>query len=109
MIGGFIVGAGSSGKILVRALGPSLASAGISGALADPLLEVHDSNGATIKTNDNWQTDASASEIQAAGLAPGNVKEAAILSPLSPGAYTTVVRGQGSSTGVALVEAYNLP
>jgi hypothetical protein len=109
MIGGFIVGAGSSGKILVRALGPSLASAGISGALADPLLEVHDSNGATIKTNDNWQSDASASEIQAAGLAPSNVNEAAILSPLSPGAYTTVVRGQGSSTGVALLEAYNLP
>jgi hypothetical protein len=109
LIGGFIVGAGSSGNVVVRALGPSLTNAGISGALADPLLEVHDSNGETIKTNDNWQADASAGEIQAAGLAPGNVKEPAILSPLSPGAYTTVVRGQGSSTGVALVEAYNLP
>jgi hypothetical protein len=109
LIGGFIAGAGSSGKIVVRALGPSLTNAGVSGALADPLLEVHDSNGEIIKTNDNWQTDANSGEIQAAGLAPGNVKEAAILSPLSPGAYTTIVRGQGSTTGVALVEAYNLP
>jgi hypothetical protein len=109
LIGGFIVGAGSSGKIVVRALGPSLTSAGVSEALADPLLEVHDGNGAILKTNDNWQTDASSGEIQAAGLAPSNAKEAAILSPLSPGAYSTIVRGKGSSTGVALVEAYNLP
>lgn len=108
LIGGFIVGPGSSGKVAVRALGPSLSSVGISAPLADPFLEVHDNNGALIKTNDNWQTDASASQIQAAGLAPGNVNEAAILSPLTPGMYTAIVRGQGSSTGVALVEAYNL-
>jgi hypothetical protein len=108
LIGGFIVGPGSSGKVAVRALGPSLSNVGISAPLADPFVEVHDSNGAVLKTNDNWQTDASASQIQAAGLAPGNVNEAAILSPLTPGMYTAIVRGQGSSTGVALVEAYNL-
>jgi hypothetical protein len=109
LIGGFIVGAGSSGRVVVRAMGPSLTNAGISGALANPVLEIHDHNGALLKTNDNWQTDASASEVQAAGLAPVNPNEAAILSPLTPGMYTAIVRGQGSSTGVALVEAYNLP
>ena len=109
LIGGFIVGAGSSGRVVVRALGPSLSNAGISGALADPVLEIHDHNGALMKTNDNWQTDASASEVQAAGLAPANANESALLSPLTPGMYTAIVRGQGSSTGVALVEAYNLP
>ena len=108
LIGGFIVGPGSSGKVVVRALGPSLNNAGISTALVDPLLEVHDSNGALMKMNDSWQANANANEIQSAGLAPGNANEAAILSPLTPGQYTAIVRGPGSSTGVALVEAYNL-
>jgi hypothetical protein len=109
LIGGFIVGTGSSGRVAVRALGPSLKSAGISSALPDPILELHDTNGATIRTNDNWLTDAGATELLAAGLSPGNANEAAILSPLAPGTYTAVVRGRGSSNGVALVEAYNLP
>ena len=109
LIGGFIVGPGSSGRVAVRAMGPSLANVGISAALADPVLEIHDNNGALLKTNDNWQTDAGAAEIQAAGLAPVNANESAMLSPLTPGMYTAIVRGQGSSTGVALVEAYNLP
>jgi hypothetical protein len=109
LIGGFIVGPGSSGRVAVRAMGPSLTNAGISGALANPLLEIHDHNGALLKTNDEWQTDPSATELQAAGLAPANPNEAAMLSPLTPGMYTAIVRGQGSTTGVALVEAYNLP
>lgn len=109
LIGGFIVGPGSSGRVVVRAIGPSLTNAGISSALANPLLEVHDHNGALMKTNDNWQTDASASEVQAAGLAPANANEAAMLSPLTPGMYTAIVRGHGSANGVALVEVYNLP
>ena len=109
LIGGFIVGAGSTGRVAVRAMGPALTSAGVSGALPDPVLEVHDHNGALMKTNDNWQTDASASELQAAGLAPTDASEAALLSPLAPGMYTAIVRGHGSATGVALFEAYNLP
>jgi hypothetical protein len=109
LIGGFIVGPGSSGRVAVRAMGPSLANVGITEALADPVLEIHDNNGALMKTNDNWLTDASAAELQAAGLAPANTNESAMLSPLTPGMYTAIVRGQGSSTGVALVEAYNLP
>jgi hypothetical protein len=110
LIGGFIVGPGSSGRVAVRAMGPSLGNAGIVGPLADPVLELHDHNGALLKTNDNWQNDSSAAEVQAAGLAPANANESALLSPLTPGMYTAIVRGgQGSSTGVALVEAYNLP
>lgn len=109
LIGGFIVGSGSSGRVAVRALGPSLTSAGISGALADPFLELHDSNGAILRTNDNWLTDPGATQLVAAGLAPDNVNEAAILAALAPGPYTAIARGPGSNTGVALVEAYNLP
>jgi hypothetical protein len=109
LIGGFIVGSGSSGRVAVRALGPSLNAAGIAGTLADPILELHDSNGAVFRTNDSWQTDPGATELLAAGLAPSNAGEAAILSPLAPGPYTAVVRGHGTDTGVALVEAYNLP
>jgi PAP2 superfamily len=109
LIGGFIVGSGSSGRVAIRALGPSLANAGISGSLADPLLELHDTNGAIIRTNDNWLTDPGAAQLLAAGLAPNNAAEAAILTPLAPGAYTAVVRGKGSNTGVALIEVYNLP
>lgn len=109
LIGGFIVGPGSSGRVVIRAMGPSLANVGITAALADPVLEIHDHNGALMKTNDNWQTDSSAAEVQAAGLAPANANESALLSPLTPGMYTAIVRGHGSSTGVALVEAYNLP
>jgi len=109
LIGGFIIGSGSSGRVAIRALGPSLNAAGIAGALADPILELHDSNGALFRTNDSWQTDAGATELLAAGLAPGNANEAAILSPLAPGPYTAVVRGHDGNTGVALVEAYNLP
>jgi hypothetical protein len=109
LIGGFIVGTGSSGRIAVRALGPSLKNVGISSALADPILELHDSNGAIIRANDSWLSDPGATELLAAGLSPGNANEAAILSALAPGSYTAVVRGDGMSSGVALVEAYNLP
>lgn len=109
LIGGFIVGSGSSGRVAIRALGPSLNSVGISSALADPLLELHDTNGAIIRTNDSWITDPGATQLLAAGLSPGNASEAAILSPLAPGAYTAIIRGKGANTGVALVEAYNLP
>ena len=109
LIGGFTVGTGSSGRVAVRALGPSLNAAGISGTLADPILELHDGNGGLVRTNDSWQLDGGSTELLAAGLAPGNAKEPAILSPLAPGAYTAIVRGHGSNTGVAIVEAYNLP
>ncbi len=108
MIGGFIIG-GSTGfaKVVVRALGPSLASLGVSGALVDPTLELHDSNGALLEANDNWQ-DTQAVELQATALAPSDFREAATVAWLTPGAYTAIVQGKGGQTGVGLIEVYSL-
>jgi uncharacterized delta-60 repeat protein len=108
MIGGFIVGSGNTNtKILVRALGPSLTAAGVAGALSNPTLELHNGNGALIASNDNWKNTQRA-EIEATGIPPGNDAEAAILRTLSAGGYTAIVRGKSNSTGVALVEVYQL-
>jgi streptogramin lyase len=108
MIGGFIVrpGGGTETRVVVRAIGPSLRP-GIANALDDPILELHDSSGATIASNNNWR-DSQQTEIQDTGLAPTNDAESAILANLTPGAYTAVVRGNNNTTGVAVVEVYNL-
>jgi glucose/arabinose dehydrogenase len=109
MIGGFIVGGSQNRTVLVRALGPSLTALGVPGALQDPTIELHDSSGTTLASNDNWKSDQQ-TQITAAGLAPTDDREAAILSaPLAPGNYTAIVRGSGDTTGVALVEIYQLP
>jgi cyclophilin family peptidyl-prolyl cis-trans isomerase len=109
LIGGFIVGGGDSRKILARAIGPSLSAAGVSGALPDPTLEIHNAQGTIIDANDNWQSSPQAQEIQASGVAPTDPKEAATVDVLAPGNYTAVVRGTGSTpTGIGLVEAYAL-
>jgi hypothetical protein len=108
MIGGFIVlDTGVPTSVLVRAVGPSLGAAGIAGALADPTLELHDSNGAIVASNDNWKGTQN-SEIEATGLAPTDDRESALLQTLSAGAYTAIVQGKNNTAGVALVEAYNL-
>lgn len=107
MIAGVIVIGKNSEKVLVRAIGPSLAQAGVSGVLADPVLELHDANGSLITTNDNWRSSQQA-EIQATGIAPTDDRESAILKTLAPGDYTAVVRGKNNTTGVALIEAYQL-
>jgi len=109
MIGGFFVGGSQNRTAFVRALGPSLTAVGVPNALQDPLLELHNSSGTTLATNDNWRSDQEA-QILATGIAPSNDKEAAIVSaPLAPGNYTAVVRGVGSNpAGVALVEIYQL-
>ncbi len=106
MIGGFIIGNQTS-EVLVRAIGPTLADFGVSDALADPMLELHDSNGALLASNDNWRSDQE-TEIEATTLAPNDALESAILRNLGPGAYTAILRGVSDSTGVGLVEAYNL-
>lgn len=114
MIGGLIVGGpnGGSARVLVRALGPSLTNSGVAGALGDPTLELHDGNGTAIASNDNWKTRPDGSsqqtEIESTGIPPSNDLESALVRMLSPGNYTAVVRGVNSSTGVGLVEAYNL-
>jgi hypothetical protein len=105
MIGGFILGGDT--KIIVRAIGPSLTSLGVASALEDPTLELHDQNGATIASNDNWK-DMQQSEIEATTIPPTDDRESAIVASLSPGNYTAIVRGKSSTTGVALVEVYNI-
>jgi sugar lactone lactonase YvrE len=108
MIGGFIIGPGNGARVVLRALGPSLSAAGISNALADPTLELHDGNGALINGNDNWQQNQ-ASEIRNTGVAPPNDLESAIVATLPPGSYTAIVAGAAGGRGVGLVELYNLP
>jgi hypothetical protein len=107
LIGGFIVIGHAPKKVIVRAIGPSLADVGISGVLANPVLELHGPAGFATITNDNWR-DSQESEIQATGIPPGNNLESAIVASLPPGAYTAIVRGQDNGTGVGLVEAYDL-
>ncbi|MEO7724348.1 MAG: aryl-sulfate sulfotransferase [Chthoniobacterales bacterium] len=108
LIGGFIVTGDDPKEVLMRALGPSLADSGVSGALADPKFGVFDSAGTLIAGNDDWQDDPAASEITASGLAPLDSAEAATLLTLSPAAYTVVVTGEGDMSGIGLVEAYDL-
>ncbi len=106
MIGGVIIGGGSS-QVLVRAIGPALAAFGVSGALEDTVLELHDKDGALITTNDDWK-DTQQSQIEAIGLPPTDDRESAILATLTPDSYTAIVRGKNDTTGVALVEVYNI-
>jgi len=106
MIGGFIIfNTGVPTDVLVRAIGPSLS--GVANALADPVLELHDGNGTLIASNDNWK-DTQKSEIEATTIPPTNDKEAAMVQTLNAGNYTAIVTGKNDTTGVALVEAYNL-
>lgn len=111
LISGFIVGQNiGAAKVVVRGMGPSLAQSGIANPLADPTLELRDNNGALVIGNDNWQDDpASAGQISASGLAPGNSQESAIATSLVPGTYTAIVAGKNGGTGVGLVEVYHLP
>lgn len=109
MIGGFILGNGSgTANVLIRGLGPSLGQAGLSGALADPVLELHDANGALVMSNDNWK-DTQQADIEATTIPPTNDLESAMVATVPPAAYTAIVTGQGGLTGVGLVEVYRLP
>jgi hypothetical protein len=108
LISGFIVGDVGSSTVIVRALGPSLASHGVSGALSDPVLTIYDSTGAAIATNDNWQDNVNAIDIQRNGLAPPNPSESALALHLPAGKYTAIVSGANGGTGIALAEVYTL-
>jgi hypothetical protein len=94
-------------QVLVRALGPTLTNFGVTNALSDPQLELHDGNGTLIASNDDWK-DPDQNIIAATGLAPPNDLESAIAETIAPGNYTAIVRGFNSATGVALVEVYAL-
>ncbi|HEY2799795.1 MAG TPA: NHL repeat-containing protein [Chthoniobacterales bacterium] len=110
MIAGFIIGAstGSSGSVIVRALGPSLGQHGVADPLANPSLELYDSNGMQIAANDDWQS-AQGEAIAQTGLAPDDAVESAILTALAAGSYTAIERGDNGSVGVGLLEVYDLP
>jgi acetyl esterase/lipase len=106
MIGGFIIGDGDPTEVIVRALGPSLASFGVENLLSDPVLGIYDSNGALLASNDNWRSTQE-QEIEAT-IPPANDLESAIVATLAPGPYTALVRDANHATGVGLVEVYNL-
>jgi hypothetical protein len=116
MIGGFIIEGSGPKTVIVRALGPELARFGVRNALADPTLELHNGAGALIASNNNWQTTViggiitsnQVSAIQSSGHAPTQPSESAIIATLQPGNYTAIVRGANNTTGVALVEVYDL-
>jgi hypothetical protein len=114
MIAGFIVSApqnqpGTSQRIAIRAIGPTLKNFGVNDALADTTLDIYRGS-QLILSNDNWKGNSQKDQqaLQANGLAPANDKESAIITTLDPGSYSAVVRGKGNTTGVALVEVYNL-
>jgi hypothetical protein len=111
LIAGYVLGGSNTGndRVAIRGLGPSLAQFGLNPVLADPTLELHDSNGATLITNDDWATDpVSAANLIANNLAPSNPKEAAIFTSLPPGTFTAILAGKNGGTGIGIVEVYNL-
>jgi len=110
LIGGLIISGTGPKQVILRALGPTLGQPpfNVPGSLGDPILELHGSAGALITSNDNWGSAANAAAISSSGFAPPNSKESAILTSLNPGNYTAIVRGVNATTGIALVEGYDL-
>lgn len=116
MIGGFIVHGTEPKRVIIRAIGPELTQYGVPNALANPALELHDGTGALIASNDNWQhtiirgiiTENQVRDIMASRLAPRDPRESAIIAELPAGSYSAIVRGVNNTTGVALVEVYDL-
>ena len=110
LIGGFIITGADPIQVVLRAIGPSLSISGVTGVLADPTLELHDSAGALIASNDNWHDNSAEDQMVLTdnNLAPTDDLESALVKTLDPGAYTVIVRGVADTTGVGLVEAYDI-
>lgn len=110
LIGGFVVAGEGTQRFAIRAIAPTLAASGITGVLADPTLEVYDSEHRLIAANDNWRVgpDSAAAELIAVGLAPTDDRESAVILDLAPGSYTAIVRGTSGQQGVAIVESFEL-
>ena len=106
-IGGFIITGTDPKKVLIRGIGPTLASFGIPNALQDPMLELHDGTGAVLTSNDDWKVPQQAA-VEATGLAPPDDREPAILLSLQPGSYTVIESGKNGTTGVGLIEVYDV-
>ena len=109
-IAGFILGnQNGADRIVIRGIGPSLASSGVNNPLPNPTLELRDRDGALLATNNDWQDDpAQAAKLSAAGLAPSHNLESGIAITLPPGSYTALLAGDNNSTGIGLVEVYDL-
>jgi len=107
LIAGFVISGNQAKKVIVRALGPTLSTLGVGGALADPTMTIVNSNNVVVASNDNWR-DTQQSEIAASGYAPPNDLESAIIATLPPGSYTAVVTGKNGGTGIGLVDLYQL-
>jgi hypothetical protein len=116
LIGGFIIQGTQAKRVIIRAIGPDLTQYGVPNPLVNPTLELHNSTGALIASNDNWQqtiiggiiTMNQVRDIRNSGYAPGDGRESAIIADLEPGNYTAIVRGVNNMTGIALVEVYDL-
>ena len=116
MIGGFIVEGTQPKRVILRAMGPELSQYGVPDPLSDPTLELDDSADALIASNDNWVhtiiggiiTSDQRGQIRSSGYAPTDGRESAIVADLPPGNYTAIVRGVNNTTGVGLVEVYDL-
>jgi hypothetical protein len=118
MIGGFIIEGSHPQRVIIRAIGPELSAPpfNIPNALADPALELHNGSGTLLASNDNWMTTIlggiitsdQVQDIRDSGHAPTDPRESAIIATLPPGNYTAIVRGVNASTGVGLVEVYDL-
>jgi arylsulfate sulfotransferase len=108
LISGFIVGDVGSATVVVRALGPSLATYGVSGVLSDPTLTIYDSSGSAIASNDNWQDNINWIDVRKNTLSPIDQRESALVLHLPAGAYTAIVRGANGGTGIGLAEVYTL-
>ncbi|HTL16953.1 MAG TPA: NHL repeat-containing protein [Patescibacteria group bacterium] len=106
-IGGFIVTGTALKTVVLRGLGPTLALSGVTGVLADPTLQLFDGSGNPMWFNDNWK-DTQQVQIQSTGLAPPNDLESAILFQLQPGNYTAQLAGKNGTTGIGLVEVYDI-
>jgi len=115
LLAGFVVLGAQPATVLVRGVGPALAGFGVSGILAKPVLTVADSGGVTVATNTGWGTNANAAQIAAvssqvgAFALPSGSADSALLLTLAPGTYSAEVAGAGGTTGIALVEVYQVP
>jgi hypothetical protein len=107
MIGGFIITGNTPKRVLMRALGPSLASFGITNFVSDPLLQLRSQSGALLMQNDNWK-DSQRAEIEATGLAPADDREAVIIATLTPGQYTGLLTNKLGTPGIGTFELYDL-
>ena len=110
LIGGFIVTGTDPKQVLLRAMGPSMQVGGtpVQGRMEDPVLELRNSSGALVTSNDNWKDSPERAQIEATSAQPGDDRESAIVRTLAPGAYTAVLRGKNNTTGIALVEVYDI-